>query len=175
MAVLSAQTIRKRILITPFSEAKQWRGLSYGLSAASYDIRLGKLQPWKGTSNKVPQERHLPSGHFVLASSLERIELPDDITGMVHDKSTLARKGLALQNTFIDPGFRGWVTLEIANHGPDPILLSVGMPIAQIVFHELDLPTELPYDGKYQDQPDMPVEAIEATDEDLRRPKKPLI
>lgn len=160
MAVLSAQSIKLRVQITPWvDEGSKFKGMSYGVSAASYDIRLGKLQPWKN-SNPVPQSRWLAPGRFCLASSLERVALPNDITGMVHDKSTLARMGVALQNTFLDPGFRGWITLEIANHGPDAVQLCVGMPIAQIVFHELDEPTKLPYSGKYQDQPDEPVAAI---------------
>jgi dCTP deaminase len=170
MSVLSAQSIRRRLVIIPFSEEKQAMGMSYGLSAASYDIRIGRFQAPNNT-NKPLESAWLAPGGFEICSSLERVEIPNDVTGMVHDKSTLARKGMSVQNTFLDPGFKGWITLELHNASKTPIRLLRGMPIAQIVFHELDEPTELPYKGKYQDQPDRPVEGIMV--EDAVEPKKP--
>jgi dCTP deaminase len=78
--------------------------------------------------------------------------MPPDLAGTVRDKSTWARIGLALQNTFLDPGWRGWLTLEISNNAPAEVVIEAGQPIAQIVFELLDFPTEHPYGGKYQDQ-----------------------
>lgn len=77
--------------------------------------------------------------------------MPDDVVGIVHDKSTLARRGLALQNTVIEPGWRGFLTLEISNHGTEPVTLTAGTPIAQVLFHRLDHLAANPYNGKYQD------------------------
>jgi hypothetical protein len=76
----------------------------------------------------------------------------DDLAGTVRDKSTWARLGLAVQNTHLDPGWPGWLTLELSNHSDVTIEIARGEPIAQIVFEMLDQPTEQPYRGKYYDQ-----------------------
>ncbi len=88
----------------------------------------------------------------VLASTLEHFDMPTDVLGKVADKSTWARMFLAVQNTIVEPGWRGCLTLELSNHGHREIRLKAGMPIAQIILHQLDQPTEQPYAGKYQDQ-----------------------
>lgn len=147
--ILSAQTI-PRSIVEPFVETKTIHpesGMSYGLSAAGYDIR-------------VAQAMVLPKGLCVLASSLERFAMPNDVLGVVHDKSTLARMGVAVQNTVIEPGWHGWLTLELTNHADEPVTLIFGQPIAQILFHRLDQPTDTPYSGKYQNQENRPVSAI---------------
>ncbi len=95
----------------------------------------------------------------MLASTIERFKMPNNLVGIVHDKSTWARRGIAVQNTVIEPGWEGWLTLELTNHGPEPVLLKRGMGISQILFHLLDEPTEIPYEGKYQDQERGPVAA----------------
>lgn len=171
MTVLSAQTILRRVaqntdeplLIEPFEpQSKQFKGMSYGLSVAGYDIRIGKIdRTAPGKSGRYSAESVLVKPNdFILLASLERIKLPRDIIAFVHDKSTLARKGLALQNTVIEPGWEGYITLELSNHGPEHIRILVGQPIAQLVFHYLDQPTDRPYKGKYQNQPDRPVGPI---------------
>lgn len=138
--ILSAQTIRKLKPITPFHERTKEFGMSYGLSAAGYDIRIA-------------EDIELINGTFCLASSLEYFNMPDDVLAYVKDKSTWARQGLAVQNTVIEPGWKGYLTLELTNHTRDKlIVLRKGMPIAQIIFHRLDFATEQPYDGKYQNQ-----------------------
>jgi len=145
--ILSGQTIRKLLLVTPFCERTKLNGLSYGLSPAGYDIRIddGII---------------IPSQGFKLASSYEYFRMPNNVIGFVKDKSTWARMGLCVQNTVIEPGWNGYLTLEITNHSDIPINISCKSPIAQIIFQFTDEPVEQPYNGKYQDQPNMPVEAI---------------
>jgi dCTP deaminase len=155
MTVLSAQTIRKRNLITPFFERMVHRGKSFGLSAAGYDVRYDSGPPYCGMIDI------LPPGGFMLAATVEHFSMPSDVMGIVHDKSSWARKGLTVQNTVIEPGWRGYLTLELTNHSQINIGLHQGEPIAQIVFHLLDQPTEIPYDGKYQDQKPGPQPAID--------------
>lgn len=87
-----------------------------------------------------------------MASTLERFEMPGDVIAFVHDKSTWARLGIALQNTVIEPGWCGFLTVEISNHSANEVWIEAGSPIAQIIFQLLDAPTERPYAGKYQDQ-----------------------
>ena len=146
MSVLSYQSIWKENIFLPFCgrTIHEETNLSYGCGAASYDIRLA-------------EDTHLYEGLITLASTIEHFTMPDNVCGVVHDKSSLARAGVLVQNTFIDPGWRGYLTLEITYHlfrsGDNKILnLGAGTPIAQIVFHYLDEPTEQPYSGQYQDQ-----------------------
>ena len=85
--------------------------------------------------------------------------MPPDVLGIVHDKSTWARLGLACQNTVIEPGWHGWLTLELTNHGTEALTIERGMPIAQVIFHFVDDDT-VGYEGKYQDQRRGPVKPI---------------
>jgi len=85
--------------------------------------------------------------------------MPLDLLGRVTDKSTWARRFLTVQNTIIEPGWCGYLTLELTNHSDVDIHIMRGMPIAQIIFDVLDEPTEKPYMGKYQNQQSGPVAA----------------
>lgn len=151
MTVLSAQTIQQLQLVHPMVARSQHEetGCSYGLSSCGYDVRLDQEIRW------------LSPGEFTLASTMEEFRMPNDVVGVVHDKSTWARRGIAVQNTVIEPGWRGFLTLELTNHGRHGFHLLPGSPIAQIIFHRLDHPTIQPYpeDGKYQDQERGPVHA----------------
>ena len=89
--------------------------------------------------------------------------MPNDVMGVVHDKSSWARRGLTVQNTVIEPGWRGYLTLELVYHGEGELILCYEDPIAQIVFHRLDEITDQPYTGKYQNQAYGPQEAREET------------
>ena len=121
---------------------------TYGLGPAGYDLRLDEVEGYaKGERVFV-----LAPGQFVLASAMEQFQMPDDLLGVVHDKSTLARLGLAVQNTVIEPGWRGYLTLELTNHSDEPLTLIRGIGICQVIFHLLDAPSSVAYDGKYQDQ-----------------------
>lgn len=147
MTVLSAQTIRRLALVRPCLDAfRDEHGNSGGLSACGYDITLA-------------QEILLTVGGYRLASAKEKFELPANVMGVVHDKSSLARKGIAVQNTVLEPGWRGFLTLEITNHGSKGVRIAEGAAVAQVVFHFLDETTELPYKGKYQDQGEGPQQA----------------
>jgi dCTP deaminase len=90
-------------------------------------------------------------GEFVLAHTMEYISMPKDVSGWVKDKSTNARCGLAVQNTVLEPGWKGQITLEVTNHGPVPIQLLAGAGIAQVQFIRC-VPCQTPYEGKYQHQ-----------------------
>jgi len=136
-------------LIQPFFARQVAHGMSYGLGPAGYDVRIA--------------ERHImPPGAFALASIMEWMRLPNDLAGMVMNKSSWVRKGLdAAKTTIIEPGWYGFLTLELSNLGRDVLDIPAGAPIAQIVFQQLDQPVDKPYAGKYQDQPAYPVEAID--------------
>jgi dCTP deaminase len=89
----------------------------------------------------------LHPGEFVLGSTHEEVSLPDDIAARVEGKSSLGRLGLLTHATagFVDPGFSGHVTLELANVATLPIKLYPGMKIGQLCFFRLSSPADHPY------------------------------
>ena len=89
----------------------------------------------------------LHPGEFVLASTYERVSLPDDVAARLEGKSSLGRLGLLTHSTagFIDPGFSGHVTLELSNVATLPITLWPGMKIGQLCFFRLSSAAEHPY------------------------------
>ena len=88
----------------------------------------------------------LHPGEFVLGSTLERVQLPDDLVARLEGKSSLGRLGLLIHSTagFIDPGWDGHVTLELSNVANLPITIYPGMKIGQLSFVQMAEPTDTP-------------------------------
>jgi dCTP deaminase len=152
--------MRRRPVVNPQPRTEveaDGQRFTYGCSPAGYDLRLDRV---KGAYQLGENLWRLDPGQFVLASTMEEFQMPDDLLGVVHDKSSWARRGLACQNTVIEPGWRGWLTLELNNHSTEPLRLRQGTGICQVIFHVLDEPTLHPYFGKYQDQKPGPQEAL---------------
>lgn len=102
----------------------------------------------------------LPEYKFILASSVELFNVPDDWYLVTKNKSSIARLGIdATFNTVIDNGFKGYLTIEIVNTRPVTQTLQAGQPIMKVIPQRIDFPCGI-YDGKYQNQPDKPVDAI---------------
>lgn len=174
--------IKDRVLaesiIQPFSgiSVKSENGrkvCSYGISCAGYDLRLSKeiyhvannkqLDP-KNTSiasDFVEYERLfdekgeyvLLNPGFSLASSVEYINMPDDVTALLLVKSTYARLGVSVIAPLIEPGWRGYPTVSIVNNNNIPVKLYLNEGFCQIVFFGCD-GVEKNYDqhgGRYQD------------------------
>lgn len=89
----------------------------------------------------------LHPGEFILAMTKEYIEMPDDLMGRLEGRSSIGRLGVVVHSTAatIDAGFRGNITLELANMGRIPIMLYPGMRICSLSFEELTSPAEVPY------------------------------
>jgi dCTP deaminase len=89
----------------------------------------------------------LHSGEFALGSTVERVQIPNDLVARVDGRSSIGRLAVVIHATagFIDPGFEGQITLELSNLGRIPVRLYPGMRIAQIVLHQLTSPVERPY------------------------------
>jgi len=101
----------------------------------------------------------LHPGEFVLGSTLESVRLGNDIVARLEGKSSLGRLGLLIHSTagFVDPGFEGYLTLELSNVATLPIAIYPGMKIGQLSFYELSTAAEHPYGSrgahsKYQGQ-----------------------
>jgi dCTP deaminase len=182
MTVLSPQTIREYVvshrLIIPCLPRGKQNGMSYGLTQAGYDIRIAQrivLYPitlpnlfirmmgsWFGKKWRLS---------FALGSTIERFVVPNNMIFQIVDKSTWARRGLAVQNTQAEPGWEGHLTMELSNHGERKLIIEAGDPIAQAVFHLMDVATEFPYAGKYNNQPNYPVPDIREYDVNAPMPK----
>lgn len=137
--ILGAETIRRMNLISPCIERGVVRGRSFGLSLAGYDLRIA-------------QNLWLEPGEFQLASSIERFKMDNSVMGFVKDKSSWARIGLSVFNTVIEPGWEGYLTLELVNHGYERIQLLEGDPVAQVIFQTINTETKGYGNGKYQNQ-----------------------
>lgn len=89
----------------------------------------------------------LHPGEFVLGQTLEWVELPDDLVARLEGKSSLGRLGLLIHSTagYVDPGWKGNLTLELSNVANLPIALYQGMRIGQISFFRMSGPVERPY------------------------------
>ena len=162
-SVLSDGTIRRlvdegRIAIDPWDPTM--------VQPASVDLRLGESfrvfhnfrvpaidladPPTNLTEHIVVQEGDpfvIHPGEFCLGRTQEWVELPDDLVARIEGKSSLGRLGLIVHATagFVDPGWKGTLTLEITNLTRVPIILWPGKPIAQLSFMTLDRPAERPY------------------------------
>lgn len=159
--LLAAQPIRDML-----NCKVQHNGLSHGLAEVGYDIRVKQeiiFEPGFGGQPRMSWACDTMSGvgDFLIASAIEEFQMPTDLMGVVHDKSTWARKGLSVFNTVIEPGWNGFLTLELVYHGHERLHIPAGTGIAQVIFHQTACSAE--YDGKYQNQPDRPVEAITKT------------
>lgn len=179
MTVVNRNMLLASSPIVEMLEAKsRGNGVSHGLSEAGYDIRIKQAvtfrpgqyhitgTPLSGPKHSIydPAEHHpdflplLKDGNFCLASAIEEFDMPEDLVGIVHDKSTWARQGLSVFNTVIEPGWKGFLTLELVYHGNQPLHIPAGSGIAQVIFHELTQRSH--YSGKYQNQADEPVASI---------------
>lgn len=97
-------------------------------------------------------------GEFVLATTLERVEIPADLLARLEGRSSIGRLGIVIHSTagYVDPGFKGKITLEISNLGRIAVALYPGMRICQIAFEEMSSPVGSGYGerhgAKYQGQ-----------------------
>ena len=162
--ILSDKTIQemisvKSLVITPLEKEQ--------IQPASVDVRLGKTFSIVEDSSTgvitlgskiqyktIQTDKYvLLPGQFVLATTMEYFELPNDLTAFVEGRSSLGRMGLFIQNAgWLDPGFKGEITLELFNANRCAIELKSGRRVGQLVFAKMDIAAENPYNGKYQGQ-----------------------
>ncbi len=162
--ILSDITLRamlesKELVVDPLED--------YMIQPASIDLRLGEHflkvkedeletiyldQPIPYVEVSKP-DIVIPPFSFMLASTMEYVKLPTDVTAFVEGRSSIGRIGLFVENAgWVDPGFEGELTLELYNANRQPIRLQAGRRICQLVFARMDQPASVPYRGKYQGQ-----------------------
>ena len=164
--ILSDVDIRKeieagRIVIDPFDDSC--------IQPSSIDVHVdtqfrvfaNSRYPYIDVKNEMPDLTEvvevgggepfiLHPGEFVLGSTLERVALPDDMVARLEGKSSLGRLGLLIHSTagYVDPGWDGYLTLELSNVANLPITIYPGMKIGQISFFRLSSAAENPYGSK---------------------------
>ena len=162
--ILSDRTIIKMLENGTLSIEPLERGQ---IQPASVDIRLGNTFSIVEDSStgvitleneitykKIQTDTYvLLPGQFILATTMEYFMLPNNLTAFVEGRSSLGRLGLFIQNAgWVDPGFRGEITLELFNANRCAIELRAGRRVGQLVFSVMDDIALNPYNGKYQGQ-----------------------
>jgi dCTP deaminase len=162
--IVSDETLRKMlaegsIVVEPLEP--------YQIQPASIDLRLGRsfLKIDENSLESLSLDSELPyvqiekdeivipPQSFMLATTVEYIRIPPNVTAFVEGRSSIGRLGLFIQNAgWVDPGFEGTITLELFNANRLPLRLASGRRICQIVFAFMDKATRTPYAGKYQGQ-----------------------
>ena len=175
MAVLSDRDIRAalqsgRVRIDPYdASCLQPSSVDLHLDAdfrvfrnnryAFIDVRAPQPDLTELVTIKEDEPFILHPTEFVLGQTLEWVELPDDLVGRIEGKSSLGRLGLLIHSTagYVDPGWKGNLTLELSNVANLPIALYRGMKIGQISLYKMSSAVERPYGSrelgsKYQGQ-----------------------
>lgn len=90
-------------------------------------------------------------GEFVLATTMEHVEVPNDLLARLEGRSSIGRLGIVIHSTagYVDPGFKGKITLEISNLGRIAVALYPGMRICQVAFEEMSSPVQKGYGEKH--------------------------
>lgn len=120
---------RGNLVLTPYSSECQ--------QPASYDLRAAG-------------DNLLPKGKCTLVPTLEWVELPGDLAGTLRCRSSFGRRGVLLGAGFVDPGFRGQLTLCLTNLGSDDINVRENDRVVQMILHEVREGSQS-YSGRYQD------------------------
>jgi len=168
--ILNDKEIREVKPVSPFVDKLNEEGVSFGLGSFGYDIRIDdefrvftdvhstEIDPKNFDEDSFVEIRDesclIPPNSFCLGKSVEKFNMPADLFGLVIGKSTYARCGIIVNMTPIEPGWRGYLTIEISNTTPLPARIYSQEGIAQVNFFRGERP-EITYedrDGKYQDQ-----------------------
>ncbi|KAB8143917.1 dCTP deaminase [Chloroflexia bacterium SDU3-3] len=176
MSIKADRWIRKMALeqgmIAPFVDRQVREGIiSYGLSSYGYDMRVAdEFKVFTNVFNSLVDPKKfdersfvdikadyidIPPNSFALARSVELFHIPRNVLAVCLGKSTYARCGIIVNTTPFEPGWRGYVTLELTNSTPLPARIYANEGIAQVLFFESDEDCEVAYDdrhGKYMDQ-----------------------
>lgn len=177
MSLLIDQEIKKYQdlyqIFTPFIPEKMRLtndgdyAISYGLTSCGYDLTLG-------TEFKTPREKYvidpktpdesswhefhistpfsLEPNQIVLGHSVEYIKMPNNLFGIAFDKSTYARTGIQTNVTPLEPGWEGYLTIEMHNASRNRVMLYPNEGIIQVVLFHVEIPENTYGNGKYQKQ-----------------------
>lgn len=172
---------KEKKIIEPFEENQIKRGvISFGLSSYGYDIRLSdEFKIFTNVFNSIVDPKNfdpksfvdfkgdvcvIPPNSFALGRSLEYFRIPRDVLGLCVGKSTYARCGIIVNITPLEPGWEGYLTIEISNTTPLPVKVYANEGVAQVIFLVGEEECEVSYKdrkGKYQKQEGIVLPKIE--------------
>jgi len=126
---------------------------------AGFDLRLGEVYELEGDGFLGVEERHTPDaklvgkhdpakaeaenffvfepGRYYLVKTMEKVNIPTTLSGIIFERTTIFRSGLGLFNGIVQPGYSGELTFGIANLGQSKIKISFGARVVHITFHEV--------------------------------------
>lgn len=180
MAILSDQDLKNLIQEKQAVKSEEKPlDLDLQLGPSSLDLRLGyefgvlntrkiemiDTKEMEKYGEYIQKEKHtaeegvvIHPGEFILGSTLEDLNVPDDLVARVEGRSSYGRLGIIVHATagYIDPGFEGNITLEIQNLGNAPVKLYPEDRVCQVVFETMTSKADKPYgektDSKYMGQ-----------------------
>jgi dCTP deaminase len=128
------------------------KAITSAIKTGQLTIRPGiaKLGP-AGADLRIDRGIRLRPKQQALVATIERVELSEDLVGILHIRSSLAREGLVASLALVDPGYRGQLTVSLYNAGDRSVSLRRGERFIQITLIRLDSPSTRKYSGKYQD------------------------
>ncbi|MFZ8801965.1 MAG: dCTP deaminase [Candidatus Calescibacterium sp.] len=183
--VMSDKWIKKMAkeygMIEPFEENLVRKGvISYGLSSYGYDFRIAdEFKIFTNVASTIVDPKNfdersfvsvkgdyciIPPNSFVLGRSVEYFRIPRDVIGICLGKSTYARCGIIVNVTPLEPGWEGFLTVEISNTTPLPAKIYAWEGIAQVIFVKGNEECEISYKdrkGKYMYQPGIVLPKVE--------------
>jgi dCTP deaminase len=183
--VMSDKWIKKMAkeygMIEPFEENLVRKGvISYGLSSYGYDFRIAdEFKIFTNVASTIVDPKNfdersfvsvkgnyciIPPNSFVLGRSVEYFRIPRDVIGICLGKSTYARCGIIVNVTPLEPGWEGFLTVEISNTTPLPAKIYAWEGIAQVIFVKGNEECEISYKdrkGKYMYQPGIVIPKVE--------------
>jgi dCTP deaminase len=183
--VMSDKWIKKMAkeygMIEPFEENLVRKGvISYGLSSYGYDFRIAdEFKIFTNVASTIVDPKNfdersfvsvkgdyciIPPNSFVLGRSVEYFRIPRDVIGICLGKSTYARCGIIVNVTPLEPGWEGYLTVEISNTTPLPAKIYAWEGIAQVIFVKGNEECEISYKdrkGKYMYQPGIVIPKVE--------------
>jgi dCTP deaminase len=183
--VMSDKWIRKMAkehgMIEPFEENLVRKGvISYGISSYGYDFRIAdEFKIFTNVASTIVDPKNfdersfvsvkgdyciIPPNSFALGRSVEYFRIPRDVIGICLGKSTYARCGIIVNVTPLEPGWEGFLTVEISNTTPLPAKIYAWEGIAQVIFVKGNEECEISYKdrkGKYMYQPGIVIPKVE--------------
>jgi deoxycytidine triphosphate deaminase len=103
----------------------------------------------KGVVDETEDAFVFAPGKYYLIKTMEKVNLPTTLSGVVFPRTTMFRSGLGMFNGIVQPGYSGELTFGVCNFGQSNIKISFGARVAHITFHEV-LGEGNQYKGQWQ-------------------------
>ena len=132
-------------LVAEWKDGKNGRsfGRTHG-SAPTGEIKFVGLDPRVNPSSII-----IKPNDFYLVTTIEKVNLPKNLVGIIKPRSTLQRMGIYVRTTQVAPGYCGELTFAVKNVGPCKVKVDLGARIVHIMFAQVSGETAL-YRGQWK-------------------------